>query len=108
MAYGTSAYVNSFTNSAYSPTDVTAAITLADAFVETYCRKTGLTGTPVTIASSLLAARILQQGLIHTLQKQNMDIQTFLPRLMNVEIKSMLEDSVDSDYSGIHSENTEE
>ncbi|OLS20342.1 MAG: hypothetical protein HeimC3_40810 [Candidatus Heimdallarchaeota archaeon LC_3] len=104
MAYATSAYINSFTNSAYAAGDVTAAITLADALVDSYTRSSSLSGTAVIVASSLLAARILQQGLIHTLQKQNMEIQTFLPKLMSNEIKVLLEPFMNTDYEGIHSE----
>lgn len=106
IAYGTSAYVNSFTGSAYGSTEVTAAIALADDLCEAYALTTwsGTIPTPVIIASSLIAKNILQSGMLHNIQKDNMEPTAMIDQFITPEIAQMLNSQIDTDTYGHASE----
>ena len=105
IAYGTSAFVNSMTGSAYSPTDVTAAIALSDDMCEAYAKTTWATPpTNVIVASSMLAAMILQNGMLHNIQKDNMEPGTIIWQIITKEISSLLSSEIDTTTYGHASE----
>jgi len=108
LTYANSTYVQTFVggSATYDSTELTNAITVADKVVEAYTHTTfsGTIPTTVTIASSMIAARILREGFKDILQTQNKEPANYFSRLLTPEIKALLEPNIDTDYTDAYSE----
>ena len=108
MTYANSTYVQTFVggSTTYNSTELPTAITVADKVVEavTHTTFSGTIPTPVTVAASMIAARILREGYKDILQVQNKEPAGYIGRLLTPEIRAMLEAHIDTDYTDVYSE----